>query len=165
MEGCCALQELMLSSVFCRPLLIAGEWWYQGIGDLFSTPLQSSSILHESLQACFFLTLPITFSLSLFQACLLLSADFSQPSANVLIFLLVHLRFLWPSPPHTPLPQFLRVSKWTGEWCTLKEGRKHPERSMMRLVHPVPMTAGNCVFHTSFHALHGQSPLLPAVNK
>lgn len=133
-----------------------------------SQPLQSSSLLPDSLQACFFLSFPITFNLSLFQAWLLLPGDLSQPSANVLIFSLVHLGFLWPSPSHTPLPQFLRISKWRGVWCTLKEGRKHPERSMRSLVHPVPMTAGKCVFHPSFHREHtlrGQSPLLPAVYK
>lgn len=157
MEGRSALQELMLlerqrlSSVFCRSSLTAEEWWYRGWGGLFPTPLQRSSLLSESLQACFFLSLPITFSLSLFQAGLLLPADFSQPSANLLIFSLVHLRFLWSSPPHIPLPQFLRVSKWRGVRCTLKEGRKHPERPMMSLAHPVPMTAGKCVFRPSFH--------------
>lgn len=122
MEGRSALQELMLlerqrlSSVFCRPSLTAEEWWYRGWGGLFPTPLQRSSLLSESLQACFFLSLPITFSLSLFQAGLLLPADFSQPSANLLIFLPCSSQvslFLPSTHPSPSIPQSQQMERST----------------------------------------------------
>lgn len=111
----------------------------------------TSTIQHSSAWVSLGFLFVFPHHLSLFQACLLLPADSSQPSANLLIFSLVHLGFLWPSPLHTPLSQFLRVSRWRGARCTLKEGRKHPERPMMSLAHPVPMTAGKSVFCPSFH--------------
>lgn len=155
MEGGCALQELMLlerqhlSSVFCRTSLIAGEWWYQGFGVssqhhykaavfclssgsfLFVFPLRLQSGTVSGLSS------PVWWFLSALSH----RADFLPSSSQIPLA----LPSTYPSPS---VPQNQQMERCMA---TLKEGRKHPERSMMSTVHPVPMTAGKCVFCFSFH--------------
>lgn len=102
--------QCVLQTIADSRRMVAPRVW----GSLPNTIAKKQS--SESLQACFFLSLPITFSLSLFQAGLLLPADFSQPSANLLIFLPCSSQvslFLPSTHPSPSIPQSQQMERST----------------------------------------------------
>lgn len=115
MEGC-ALQELwLLERATLLSVCSADHRWLQENGGTQGLGGTKVSSQHHYKAAVFCLSLYSGLFLFVFPHHLLpvtVSGLSSPPcwflSAKVLILSLVHLRFLWLSAPHTPLPQFLQ---------------------------------------------------------